>query len=464
MDLIFALSKAVDAILVQINANGSGVIEVPILTATSIDFSKTSGGGPKDAEITKKHLVQMVSNFTMYPGPVPVGVSPHVEYDDRHGASPAFVEALKIKGDTLYAQIFLIAPLMREFMDGVWRGFSIEAALDLETPTVNLVGWALTGGVFTNRPATDVHFRPPMEAIAAGAQQSGQAFGVVQLSLRTPQEKEQDMTKEEEAAAAKAKAEADEKARLEADRNKRGDTVSLSFHESTVSSVKAELSTANSMIMTRNAELASAKTRIESLEKANADKSEDLRLSRQATVEAQSAEATAKGAKLEAEGRANRLQVEYDVVSGQVHKMGVELTELRSKLSDVSRETVNTRMRAMINAAIDKGVPPAQFDGYESDPQAWLKVNFASLEAFEKHCGRLAGSAIRLESSATRSGHDSTTDGEESGDSKARDEKLVKELEEKAGIKSRTFGNITNAKEAQKAFEAKKQKEAEAGK
>lgn len=159
-----AAAAPIDARLIEKNPDGSIVVEVPITVETPvIDLSKTQGGGAKKGSITIDDLRQMESNFDNK-RPVTVGFhdTPAAHNRDRSGAQDAFFEAVRLSGRTLWGRIWVSAARAADILLGRWRSFSIEAQQDPENSTTAKAGWDLFGGLWTNRPGSDLNFKIAM--------------------------------------------------------------------------------------------------------------------------------------------------------------------------------------------------------------------------------------------------------------------------------------------------------------
>ena len=396
--------QVVDAKVIEQLPSGGGVVEVPVLGVTpEIALDKTAGGGKGTASITLEDLNEMAANFGRWPGPVPIGVSPHVDFEDRSGASPGFVDSLSVRGDRLWARLSLIPALFAQFVEGMWRGFSVELSKDSDMPTGMVPGWAVTGGIFTNRPATDVDFRASFGSVAE--------CGTVQLSLRQPSRMEE---------------------KEMADETK---TVSMEFHESEIGKVKVEAEAKTKSIATLESRL----------EKRGAELSDARRL----LAEAETTAHTALEDKQTAEGRANRFEVENKRLATAKAQLETSLNETAAGLADERKVNLSMKVRDIVTNAIDAGAPPALFDGFESDPAAWMESKYASLESFEDVAKSF--SAVGSPTGAqAKSGHDPSKE--------AEPETVSAEVKAELAKRNRgtEFVGVTTEAEAKAAFEASK--------
>ena len=324
------LSHPVEVKILSRRDNGSGVVEIPLLPAVEIRNERTAGGGKGKTKISLEDLEQIVANFALFPGPVPIGVSPHAEYGDRGGFSPGFVNALSVRDGVLFGELDLVPALFSEIESGGWRGFSVELARNLKTATIELAGWALTGGILTNRPATDINFR--IAASDAGTSEQQASFSIC---LTAGDLKEIDTMSEEKIAALEAevatKDETIKALRLHQDTAK-GDTAGL---ETRLEEKNKDLATANLSLSETKAKLGASENELARVNKALV-KSEESR----------------KGAEIKLEAEENR--------------------SLRDNVTKLAHK------------AIDRGVSAKHFEGMDEDPAAWFTKRYVSLEAFEQ--------------------------------------------------------------------------------
>lgn len=335
----FTAAKPIPAEVLSMNDNGSGVVRIPILPASIIDLSLTSGGGKGTLELTKADLQQIADNFKRYPGPIPCSVQPHREFEGYAGASPMFIEGMSVKGEILYGDLFMIAPLMYEFMEGVWRGFSVDLHKDMELPTAKLDGWSVPSGVLTNRPATDVHFRVPDGARPVAAERLA-----VALEIRPPEGNRKESMPEKTA---------EDVARLEAQ-------------------IQAKADLAKQL----EADLKAAQTK-------------------EAEVRAELAEATAKLTRatdsLENEKAAvARQKRATDDLEKRFAALEKGMAESKTKLQEAEDRNTAREVLEIANAAVKKGADGAMFENIEDDPVAWLQASFGgNLEGMRNICEAL---------------------------------------------------------------------------
>lgn len=315
--------------------DGGGLVEIPILRVAKVDLSKTAGGGKGNLDITLADLQAALANFSKWPGPVPINVHPHRPLSETAGASPGFIRALSIRGETLFARIFLCNWLYDEFRRGMWAGFSCDLLGNFKTPTVSLPGMSIAGGVFTNRPATDITFD-----LKAAAECSADLALPVYLSYQVPSEL---------AASGEEKKMPDEKvASLEAQ---------LSEKESTITALE-----------TRNTELSQ---KLASLEKAFSDlRGEADRI---------------RGEKSGVEGQLAVKTKEASDVTARLEILNGEVRELRERLGKSEKDNLSQKLRRIrFDALRTRDIPSSFFlemeEGREAD---WLKEHFVSLEALE---------------------------------------------------------------------------------
>jgi hypothetical protein len=326
------LSEPVEIKVIHRRDNGSGIIEVPILPMAEIDLSKTAGESKGKVAITEAELEEIVANFARFPGPVPIGVQPHQDFGERAGFSPGFINACRVKRKKLYAEVDVTAPLFEEILSGGWRGFSVEIARNLKTATVDLDGWVLTGGVFTNRPATDVNFR-----IAASEQNTAEDKATYSIRLDKG-DKEKEMSQEQ---IASLEAEVSTQKELVANLRAQADTSAKTAADE-IATLETKLTEANKDAATANTAAAEIKVKLA----AAADEVRHL------TKKLDNEQQTRREAEIKLEAEENR-----------------SLREAVVKLAE---------------AAIERGVSAKHFEGLEEDPAAWFNKRYVSLEAMKQ--------------------------------------------------------------------------------
>lgn len=410
-------SQPVEWKLVTRNPDGSGVIEMPVLSASSIDRSLTAGGGEGRLEIGVEQFEQFIANFQKYPGPVPVGTGDHVGYGERSGPQPGFVEGLSHDGQRLWARIWLDASLMAEVQSGHYRGFSIEfSARGIKLPTADLEGHVLVGGLFTNRPAAPVHFKPPADLVAAGM--ALEEFEVVSLSIRP------------------------EKAQPQMEASMADTNKGLESLQAETDSLKADLEVRDKNISALNSQIADGKQAIEALE-------------------TKAAEALAAKAKLQAEY--NTLKAEATgkdgviaELQGKARKSEKEIETLRAQIKEREDAELAEKTIALCERGVAAGMKPATFDGHESDPVAWLRSHYGTAEVLENVVQAFESNESPAQKPALSSGHDPAKASKEA-DSAVSLSDTEKETLERLGLPVE-FATVKDAAEAQKiAAELKKQ-------
>jgi hypothetical protein len=349
------LSDPVEIRVLRRRENGSGVIEIPLLPATEIDLARTATGTEGKASITVADLEQIAANFPRFPGPVPIGVQPHQDFGDRAGFAPGFVDALVVRGDTLFGQLDVIAPLFAEIEAGGWRGFSVEISRNLKTATVDLDGWALTGGVFTNRPATDVHFR-----IAASDKGAAELTAAHSITIRPRPEDE---------------------VRNMADKVPPADPGA-----DRVVTLEGQLKTQESLVGTLRAQAESMAGDKTALEARLRESAKDLKAANIALAEAKASMAA--------------LEDEKGHVEKRLKKSEAERRENEIKLEAEQARSLSESVRELATKAIDRGVSAKHFEGLEEDPAAWFAKRYVSLEAMSQFLDALP----TVKESATTSG------------------------------------------------------------
>ena len=327
---IFTAAAPASLRILRTNPDSSGLVEMPILRAGTINRALTSGGGDGKLTITPDDLAQMAANFAAWPGPVPINVQPHRSWSDSSGKAPGFIEALEVRGDYLFAQLFLVSDLFREVAAGHWRGFSVDIAKGIELPTASFETWAVWGGVFTNRPAADVHFRH--EQIAA------EAAATVTCSL--------------------------------------GDT-EKNMSEEKLASLEAQLNVKDKEIEALQSELKSLRSARDS------GKTETEKL--EITMSRTAAENAALVAQIRAE-KATKSELQETITS-----LSSDMERLRNELNQERNENLALAVRKTIEKALNRGVDAAIFEGSDKDPVKWMKSTFASFEAFAEHVNTIRG-------------------------------------------------------------------------
>ena len=394
-----SLGHPVDVRVLKRHDSGGGLVELPVLPVSEINISRTAGGGEGTVSIGAEELRQIVANFGQQPGPVPVGFGRHAE--DRSGPQPAFIEAVRVDGDSLWASLDLNAWAFGQLIeDRAFRAFSVEIQKNPKFATAELEGWVLTGGTFTNRPATDVNFK-----VAAEGEASCDVAAVAVCEFGS-ELKEHTMPEK-----------AEEK------------TVSLSFHETKLAEAKGETDAATSSVK-------SLETRLEVVRDESAKIKADLvELSGQ--VESVRTERDSDRAK------SARLELTVKALTKDKTSLETQLTEQGQALREATQASLSIEVRDVITAAIEAGAPPAIFEGFEANPAEWMESKYASFEAFKDTTSRLHGVGVKLSSAPVKSGHDPAT---------AADPKDEKVTEEEAAILERfggdAFVGVTNKAEA----------------
>lgn len=347
-DAKLSAAQSRPAKLLKQNDDGSAVWRIPVLTAgQEIDLGRTASSSAGSWVVGKDHLQQMLENFREYPGPVSVGVSPHKDAAAAAGPALGFYENLAVEGDTLWADVWCSEPLAAQMKRGEWRGYSGEFSRDLQRPTKSLTGWAVTGGIFTNRPATDVHFKVAAEA-------------------------------EEEKATAKCKVWAEiDSAVIQEERSHK----MASLEEVTVQLATAEAQAKSS---TDRATKLEERLRMERQERVDLEAKAD-----RADKRAEEAQRTAQQAQLALDRRDSELAD----ARKEVETLETERKSLRVKLQEMDERTTAERVSKIVRLAISQGVPPAIFEGWDKDTLAWFKKNHASVESLQALCETLPKTA-----------------------------------------------------------------------
>jgi hypothetical protein len=393
-----AAAPTLQARIVSTREDGSGgIVEVPIVAETPfMDFSKSEGGGPKKGEISQAMLQEMDANFARLGRPVTVGVDlPGVDHKrDKGGPAPGFMVATRLSGRVLWASIDA-GPVL--FMDLTFNrafgGFSIEAAKDLKRPTGEIPGWVLTGGIFTNNPATDSNFR-----IAASAEETSAVEIRAHVEYVPPaglDDGVKNMAEKETAPGGGEK-----------------QTVSLTFHES-------KLAEQSDVIAAKDAELERIKASV-------SGKDSQIAALTAERNDAQAALSAANDEKAAANATKNRLEAENKSLRGTRDALQISLTEKDQELTTARKENLSVKVTEIVTAAIDAGIAPATFGDWSNDPAAWMEANFVSVDALENQVAALksvaSGGKVPLKD--IKSGHDPKT-ASDSGTEHTEEEKAV---------------------------------------
>jgi hypothetical protein len=355
---MISLGQAVDVKVIKRHPTGGGLVSLPVLVESEIDLERTAGGGDGLLAITSADLQQMASNFAIWTGPVGVNVSPHRSNEEAGGPQPGFIEALSVSDGMLWATLDLGSALFEAVVeDRAWRGFSVDMGFNVKKPTKTFEGWSVLRGVFTNNPATDVNFRVAAEA--------GLCTVVVPLQSASTG-KELEMGTEQ--------------------------TISLASHEAKVAELRAAHGFSGEKVAALEGQLESKRQAIKDLtserDEANA------KLSALETDHA-----TLKGSSAVLASAETSLKTAKKVLESKVVELSAELTESRSV-------NLGIKVNEIITEAINAGVPPAMFEGYETDPGTWMSSKYASLESFNEVVSALSGILPDVESVPVKSGAD----------------------------------------------------------
>lgn len=334
-----ALSARSKLKLVERKGNGGIVCEFPILCVGELDLSLAAGGKGKLA-VTREMLDEIVANSKDWPGPLPLNVVPHREWQETAGPAPGFIDELTRRGDDLWARCSLGPWLAASVLADEWRGFSVDMKKSPRHASRAMNGWCVLGGVFTNRPAADVHFSVD---VAASAESSAELALVVSLSLITEREGSgggRPMKTAEELAL--------EVTQLQKEAKEKDEQIAAL--SSKVEKLEADVVKANSLA----AEKASLSGRFET----------DM-TSLQGQLRTAQNEVTAlttKNTALEADVRAKATEIE-----------GLKAAALQGDI------------RRAVKDGLDRGIPASVFEGTDRDPVAMLQAKFggslASLQA-----------------------------------------------------------------------------------
>lgn len=183
--MLAALSTPAPLRILERLANGGMVAEFPILRCGTLDLSLAAKGSGTLA-VTREMLDEIVANSAAWPGPLPLNVAPHRDWNETSGAAPGFIDALVRRGDDLVARCTLGPGLSMSIDAGEWRGFSVDLAKNAKLPSRSFAGWCVTGGVFTNRPAAAVNFSVEQSAAAEASAEIAFAVHVSLSEHRIP--------------------------------------------------------------------------------------------------------------------------------------------------------------------------------------------------------------------------------------------------------------------------------------
>lgn len=388
---------------------GGGLVEMPLLRIGEVNLSKTASRSAGIWTVTAETLNEMVGNFGKHV-PLPVGHYPHVPLDATAGEMPAFLEAVSVRGDTLYGHISVADPaLFDSLVKGTLRGFSGDFARNAEWPQVKIEGWEVYGGVLTNRPAVNVSFRPPIAA------------AVVALSVRL--------------AESSPKGE-----HVMADQ----EHVSLAVHESKVKDLNDQLRAGAEQVVALTTRLQSAQG---DLTKARSEGDESA-----VKLAALSTERDSLRAQL-----ASRDQI-IDADRAAVKELNKRVVELTDKVEVAESANLAASVLSVIDQAVQAGVPPAVFDGHKADPASWMKSNYANLDAFTRVCASLSGmpNIKKPGSAGIQSGHDPAKGADDAIQLTAAEKEVLDRVN--ATSTGANFIGASTEAEARKRFEQAKQR------
>ena len=392
------------------NPDGTGQVEIPVLSTGDIDLTKAAGG--KGVwKVTHDTLAQLAANYGAH-GPVPVGVhgrNPHPgKLTDTGGPMPAFLESVRLEGNILWGRFGIGDPqLFSDLTTGRMRGFSGDFVKDVVWPKATVEGWDVYGGVFTNRPADhNIHFAPTIAASAAVS---------LTIGLERATTKEREMAEEH---------------------------VSLAIHEAETKRLSTQLTVANETISSLSARVETGRT--------------DL------TAERQKRE--------EAEGKVISLTTELGAVKATNLQLDGSVREHKTAVQDLNRKVVDltdkwqaaedanlsAKVLTAMNAAIEKGVPPAVFEEIRKDPVNGMRKTYSTFEAFERQCAVLSGVPFKLpDGKPVKSGH---TPGEEADPDAVSLSAPEKEVLDSLKLGTDFIG-VMNEEAARKVHEARQKKD-----
>lgn len=333
-------SRPIDIRVIQRNRDGSGVVELPIVSVVDIDKSLTWSKGDGQMKLDATALREFAENFPQYPGPVPAGLDGHVAFEDRAGPQPAFVEGLRVDGNFLIAKVWLSAPAFKSVVGGEYRSFSIEFfTKGIKLPAATLKGHVLVGGTFTNRPAAPVHFRPPADTSAAA-----EAVNVVALTINVPPKeggKERTMNLEQKVEGLQAE----------------------------VSGLKTEIETRDETINGLNTRISELSSSVQDYRAKVSDKDTEIAgLKADLTI--------AKNEVKVHEGQVVKLRKEKETAIERAEQLQANLDELKDG-------TDGAKVRELAQKGLAAGMPAKYFEDHETESVAWCQKKYGGLEQFE---------------------------------------------------------------------------------
>jgi len=126
------------------------------------------------------------------------------------------------------------------------------------------------------------------------------------------------------------------------------------------------------------------------------------------------------------------------------------------RLAEAKKKETASAAKEIIGAALEAGVAPVVFDGWEADPAAYVDANFVSLESFRSHVDKLCAVGPKVPGKPTSSG--------KASDHSDADKTAELSVEEKAVFQKVGLGtefvNIDNEAEARDAFNKAQAKKA----
>lgn len=412
----FTAASPIDIELLEVRANGAGRIRIPILPASSVMLERTAGGGEGRHEIDVAMLEAIVANMKRKPGPIPIFTHPHLDQDLQGYEAPAFLDAVELRGKVLFGEFSLSPGLFAAVvLNESFRGFSAELVDDPAFATGDKKGTFITGGVFTNAPSLDVHFRTTAGVVAEVMQQMQIAPAVfaarpmrraiVALSLN-PVPRDQ---------------------RTKGGRKMDNLEVKLAAAELEKKAAAERIETLETQLTEKSAAAAEQDRKILALsqERDNARSEGQVTSSKLRQMTAQRDEEKA---------RADRLLAERD--------------EAREKVRQLEDAGLGERVRALVDKAIAAGHNRDAFANFlveDADPAEEFRKTFgdnADVSALESFIIKLGGNSPRRVAA--------TTSGNRPGDARSQDNQISDERKERmraAGVDPR-FARIRDAREA----------------
>lgn len=329
-------------VLEDLGPGRGGRIQIPLAVTTTLEVQRTAGGGTGTVDIDLAMFRDIAANFPKQPGPVAVHFG-HLDTstkENRKEPAAAFVERVWVEGDQLWGELSMTPQAMEKVVrqEG-FRGFSIEADVDIPWPTGTIDGWGLTGGSITNTPAMDVQFAAERLTIGRQAVRFSAVFpgGTPEEESMTPEQRLKKLQ-----AALAATTDKDAKA-----------------------AIQAHIEDVQSLITANKAATDAAKKATDAA--------------------AEAAEATAETERVKAEAATGK-----DKPPKEITALQADVKAARDETAGLRADLTARDVKTICLGAIGEGVPPAFFaengdtPGYDTDPNKFLTLRFGgSLDALK---------------------------------------------------------------------------------